>query len=161
MPFASLVASSPLLQPWCLLASRLTSSRCHPGITQQGMVSSKRWSLVSHPPASKPPNHETPLEGMHSEPNRGGKPLCSTHLQQGAHLPPPLSPPPKKSHLLSTICCAILPLQKCGVTQDHTALMLHRTLFRAYTPDARKGGPVLKPAAEHPTTSQRKSKMGN
>lgn len=161
MPFASLVASSPLLQPWCLLASRLTSSRCHPGITQQGMVSSKRWSLVSHPPASKPQNHETPLEGMHSEPIGEANPFAQPTYSKEPICPLPSPPPQKKSHLLSTICCAILPLQKCGVTQDHTALMLHRTLFRAYTPDARKGGPVLKPAAEHPTTSQRKSKMGN
>lgn len=105
MPFASLVASSPLLQPWCLLASRLTSSRCHPGITQQGMVSSKRWSLVSHPPASKPQNHETPLEGMHSEPIGEANPFAQPTYSKEPICPLPSPPPQKITSLEHNLLC--------------------------------------------------------
>jgi len=89
---------------------------------------------------------------------------------------PLLNPPPSKEPdqclppyqnekknprlLFSPVCCAILPLQKHGVTRDHTALMLHRMLFRAYTPDAKKASRVLKPAAKSPTMSQPKCQTG-
>lgn len=98
MPFPSLGASSPLLQPPRLPAPR-----------HRAAARSRKAR------ASRPPNHEPPLTAMHSELNRG-EPLCSTskELIWGANV--------TGRFLSSPMCCAALPLQERSDAQAHDAL---------------------------------------